>query len=415
MLIDFSVENFRSIKEMQTLSMSAANIVSKYKELDEQNIHKYSDKVSLLKTKAIYGANASGKSNMIQALQRFIMIVGKSVKDDDILNYTIENFQLSTETENKQTFFQLSFLLNNIYYRYGFEATKEEIKSEWLFGTPGKKEVPFFTREGKNIVVNETQFKEGKKVIDLYSQSDNDIARNNSLFLGVVKSFGGNVAKDIVDYVSSILVVNHHVDSSLRGFAENALDKKENKIKIAQFLNGADVGIEDIDKIVLTNENDTSNDYFIKTAHKKFNKDLKSEGNASFEMKSHESEGTKKMFELSPLVFEALKHSSVLIIDEFDTKLHPLLSKKIVELFNSYSNKGSQLIFATHDTNLLSAKLMRRDQICFAEKDKYGASHFYSLADFKGVRNDASFEKDYIAGKYGAIPFLGDFSAIIES
>jgi len=114
------------------------------------------------------------------------------------------------------------------------------------------------------------------------------------------------------------------------------------------------------------------------------------------------------------MILQALNENSPLIIDEFDARFHPLLTKKIVELFNSDSNKGSQLIFATHDTNLLNAKLLRRDQICFVEKDKYGASHFYTLAEFKGVRNDASFEKDYIEGRYGAIPFLGDFNSVID-
>ena len=132
-------------------------------------------------------------------------------------------------------------------------------------------------------------------------------------------------------------------------------------------------------------------------------------------MLTDESEGSKKMFEISPLLSKALNEKRILVMDEFDARFHPLLTKKIVELFNSHANKGSQLIFVTHDTNLLNAKLLRRDQICFVEKDKYGASHVYSLVDFKGIRNDASFEKDYVAGRYGAIPFLGDFSSIIEN
>ena len=103
-----------------------------------------------------------------------------------------------------------------------------------------------------------------------------------------------------------------------------------------------------------------------------------------------------------------------LIIDEFDSRFHPLLTKKIVELFNSESNKNSQLIFTTHDTNLLSSEILRRDQIDFVEKDKYGASHLYTLVEIKGVRNNASFEKDYIQGKYGAIPFLGNFSSLLN-
>jgi AAA15 family ATPase/GTPase len=114
------------------------------------------------------------------------------------------------------------------------------------------------------------------------------------------------------------------------------------------------------------------------------------------------------------MIFQSLEQKRVLVIDEFDARFHPLLSRKIVDLFNSEANGGSQFIFATHDTNLLSPTLLRRDQICFVEKDRQGASHFYSLADFKGVRNDASYEKDYIAGRYGAIPFLGDFKSLLE-
>jgi AAA15 family ATPase/GTPase len=121
------------------------------------------------------------------------------------------------------------------------------------------------------------------------------------------------------------------------------------------------------------------------------------------------------MFELSPFIYKALKEGSPLFIDEFDSRFHPLLTKKIVELFNSAENKQAQLVFTTHDTNLLSSELLRRDQIDFVEKDKYGASHLYSLIEIKGIRNDASFEKDYIQGKYGAIPFLGNFIHLIHA
>lgn len=417
MLIDFSVENYRSIKEMQTLSMSAANISSKYKELDVNNVIKHSGKYSLLKSKAIYGANASGKSNLIRALVSFISIIVNSVKDENILKNRIEPFELSTETENKPSYFQLSFLLNKVYYRYGLEATTKEIKSEWLFGSPGKKEVPFFTREGKNITINENQFKESSKVTELYSQPENDIARDNSLFLTAVKSFSGGIAKDIVDYISDYIVISGLSDFQLHKIAEDSLEDEKLRSKIASLLRIADVGIDDISRVEFRNgkENDKNGKRFLTTTlHKKFDKNLKEIGSANFYMVLNESEGSRKMFEVSPLILEALNEKRVLIMDEFDARFHPLLTRKIVELFNSTSNKGSQFIFATHDTNLLSAKILRRDQVCFVEKDKYGASHFYSLIDFKGVRNDASFEKDYVSGKYGAVPFLGDFSSIIE-
>jgi hypothetical protein len=151
----------------------------------------------------------------------------------------------------------------------------------------------------------------------------------------------------------------------------------------------------------------------IVSSRTKYNAELKSEGKSDFSFGMQESKGTIKMFELSPYIYRSLKDGTPLIIDEFDSRFHPLLTKKIVELYNSSENKNTQLIFTTHDTNLLSSELLRRDQIDFVEKDKYGASHLYTLAEIKGVRNDASFEKDYIQGKYGAIPFLSDFANLI--
>jgi AAA15 family ATPase/GTPase len=183
---------------------------------------------------------------------------------------------------------------------------------------------------------------------------------------------------------------------------------------MVEMLKLADVGIDDITREELGTEGSHEKDYAAVTLHKRFNKAGKPVEQVPFFMLTEESEGTQKMFGISPAILNSLEQGKVLIIDEFDARLHPLLSRKIVELYNSTSNKNAQLIFATHDTNLLTAHMLRRDQVCFVEKDKQGASHFYSLADFKGVRNDASFEKDYIAGKYGAIPFLGDFKSILE-
>src|ERR1700733_13314710 len=153
MIVDFRVQNFRSIKDMQTLAMNAAALTSRNKQLEATHLIALSPKLSLLKTKAIYGANASGKSTIIQALSSFLNIVVNSVKDETILK-SIDSFRLSDETYFAPTYFQLSFIYKNVSYRYGFEATRKEIRSEWLFGTPGKKEVPFFTREAHEIHVN---------------------------------------------------------------------------------------------------------------------------------------------------------------------------------------------------------------------------------------------------------------------
>jgi hypothetical protein len=178
----------------------------------------------------------------------------------------------------------------------------------------------------------------------------------------------------------------------------------------------ADTGIEDVIRVEkeVNGVPGSPPEFMTLTVRKTFDDAGNPERSAAFHVQTQESEGTKKMFEIGPALFQALEEGRVIVMDEFDARLHPLLSRTIVELFNAAENTSAQFIFATHDTNLLSSQLLRRDQICFVEKDKHGASHFYSLADFKGVRNDASYEKDYIAGRYGAIPFLGDFQSLLE-
>ena len=416
MIVDFSVQNFHSIKNLETLAMNAASIVSRNNQLEATNLIPFSKKLSLLKTKALYGANASGKSTMIQALSRFINIVVNSVKDESVLT-SLDSFRLSDDTYLAPTYFQLTFIHKNVLYRYGFESYMEGIRSEWLYGRPGKKEVPFFTREGQEIKINENQFQEGAKVVDLYKDSSNDIARKNSLFLSVVRSFNQGLAREIVDYIGGYIIISGLSDIYMHIRAEEYIGDDDTRKKMAEMLKLADTGIEDIIREEYETEKSDGTKqkhYRVLTKHKAFDKDGNISNPVNLYMYIMESEGTKKMFEISPAIFQSLEQGRVLVLDEFDARFHPLLSKRIVELFNSPSNLAAQFIFATHDTNLLSPQLLRRDQICFVEKDKHGASHFYSLADFKGVRNDASYEKDYIAGRYGAIPFLGDFQSLLE-
>ncbi len=256
MIVDFSVGNFKSIKDIQTLSMTAAPIVSnpKYEDVDKNNVFKVNDKLSLLKSKAVYGANASGKSNLVKGLTTFISVVNESVKDEIILNKQIEPFKLSTSTEKKPSYFQLSFFVEGVYYRYGFEATNNEIVSEWLFGTPGKKEVPFFTRSGMKIQVNKNAFIEGNKISGLYIKKGNDIARKNSLFLTALKSFGGKISTKLVDYISSIIIVSSDHSEYMRAQALDSLNDETIKNQIVSFLNIADTGIENIQKFEFSRE-----------------------------------------------------------------------------------------------------------------------------------------------------------------
>lgn len=425
MIEEFSFGNFWSFKDMQTLNMTAAKIRSKNSRLDTVSLIPVEDELSLLKSKAIYGANASGKSNIIKALVTYIQIINESVKNDEVLE-RIESFQLSTESAGEPSFFQMIFRLEGIRYRYGFEADFESIKSEWLFSTPKSREQTLFTREGDQIIdINKKHFEEAQKSIDL-SGGEGQIFRNNSLFLSSLASFGfGKVSKKLIEAISSISVVSGLGHPGGYGLAGDFLNDSVKKDFILDFLKKADVGIEDINAIELKGENlpkdlpeDVKQEFkkrrVIVSNRRRYDENLNAVGSSEFAFAAQESEGTRKMFELSPFVYAALKQGTPLVIDEFDARFHPLLTKKIVELFNSEGNRKSQLIFITHDTNLLSADLLRRDQIDFVEKDRYGASHLYTLVEIKGVRNDASFEKDYIQGKYGAVPFLGDFLSLTD-
>ncbi|MBV8251803.1 MAG: ATP-binding protein [Chitinophaga sp.] len=426
MIEEFSFGNFWSFKDIQTLKMTAAKIKSFHPSLDIDNVISVNEDVQLLKAKAIYGANASGKSNIIKAIGAFIKTVMESVKDDRALE-RIMSFELSTETSEKPSFFQIIFRLENTRYRYGFEADAESIKSEWLFSTPNKREQPLFIREeDKIITINQKHFEEGYKSMSLMDGDNNDqIFRNNSLFLSSLASFGfGKLSKRIIQSLSEITIISGLGHSGMYGAAGNALSDAVQKKFILDFLKNADVGIEDLDTVEIASEdipesweievkNALKKRKIIVSSRTKYNANLESDGLSRFSFGLQESEGTRKMFELSPFIYRSLKEGSTLIIDEFDARFHPLLTKKIVELFNSSQNPNAQIIFITHDTNLLSSELLRRDQIDFVEKDRYGASHLYTLVELKGVRNNASLEKDYIQGKYGAIPFLGDFTTLI--
>jgi len=411
MVEEFSFGNFRSFKEIQTLRLRAAKIKSKDENMDVNHVISNGD-LQLLKSKAIYGANASGKSNIVKALVAFIVIIRDSVKNDNILR-SIDSFKLSTDTVQKPTFFQLIFRIGNIRYRYGFEADSQSIKSEWLFATPNKREQALYIRENNELLeVNQTHFKEGVLYQKLFENAEDQIFTNTSLFLTHLHATGfAKISKEIYENLKSIAIISGLGNWDMYGIDVDYLKEKEKKDFTLDFLKKADVGIDNL-KLVLQSEGEQTRQ-LIFTTKTTFDSNLTPKGKTDFLFLNHESEGTKKMFELSPFIYRSLKNGGLLVIDEFDARFHPLLTKKIVALYNSAENKKAQLVFTTHDTNLLSANVLRRDQIDFVEKDKYGASHLYSLVEMKGVRNDASFEKDYIQGKYGAIPFLGDFTSLI--
>lgn len=422
MILEFSVSNFRSFKDLQTLSMVSQPLKHKFYWLDK-NTFETENNLKLLKSKAVFGPNASGKSNLIKALGAFGRIVNESVKDDRILDDVIEPFILSSESIDLPSFFQLIFVVEGVQYRYGFEASNREIKNEWLFGKPEKNEVFYFIREGDDIKHNKNKFPEGGKLGFLLNE-DNQIVRPNALFLSAAASLNGIISKKLFTAISKIIIISGIDDSFMKNIAFSSMENSVERNKVIHFLNESGIDIEGLSFEEFGAEQFTSSVpkevqeilkrgkkvKMLTSIHTQYGKNRKPLGQISWDFDTHESDGTKKMLQLSTFIIASLEQGRPLILDEFESRLHTALSKSIVQLYNSNSGNpnNAQFIFSTHDTNLLSSKLMRRDQICFTQKNEFGESKVYSLADIKGVRNDESYEKNYLIGKYDALPNIGD-------
>lgn len=426
MLIEFNVGNFRSFKDVKTFSMLATRVSARDKRIDENNVFNAIDEINLLKSAAVYGANASGKSNLIRALSFMKGLILTSSKESQSAEpIKIEPFRLGSDVENMPSFFEIVFVVDGTRYRYGFEVNTQKIISEWLYHVPTTKEAKLFTRNEEGIVIAKG-FKEGRRL--------DDKTRANALFLSVVAQFNGEISQKILGWFRNLNIISGLNDLGYVMYTIESLQNSEMRDDIIRFVRNLDLGIDGISaeenriipeqlptnmpeelKALLLNP-DLQHRPAIKTSHRKYNASGDVIGIETFDLDEHESEGTAKLFALAGPIVDTLKNGRVLIVDELDARLHPLITLTIIGLFNSNetNSRNAQLIFTTHDTNLLSNKLFRRDQIWFTEKDSEGATDLYSLVEYKiKVRNDASFESDYIHGRYGAVPFLGDIRRLI--
>ena len=451
MLIEFSVSNYLSIKEVITLSMVASNAVKELESPTEGVNNVFWDKSNknkYLKSAVVYGANGSGKSNLLSAIgfyRRFILSSSNDRQADDEI-MTIP-FLLSTETENKSSSFEMIFIIGAIRFRFGFEVTKKNVTSEWLFGFDtenSNKESTYFTREHQNIKVSNRNFKEGKGL-------ENN-ARPNALFLSTVAQLNGEVSNKIQNWLKTNINVISGLDDATTAYTIGRFqDQEEFRKKIINFFKLINLGIEDIkmEEPVLDNlskilpqkrENEKiasliqelqkelkdrmkkggdTREISINAFHKKFDEANKLIDTIALDFEL-ESRGTQKLFSLLGPWFDTLEKGKILIVDELDSRLHTKLTTELLKIFQSGINtKNAQLIFASHDTNLLRNDLLRRDQIWFTEKDDKGSTDLYSLVEYKinqatSVRNDASFEKDYLIGKYGAIPYFGNIPKFLN-
>ena len=420
MLVNFTVKNYRSFKQERTFSMEASSI----KEHKDSVITK--GKYNLLPLAVFYGANSGGKSNLIQAIAAMRSMVRRSVRLNEGDHLPYDPFALDENSNSQPTLFEIQFIKDETLYRYGFEYNETEIISEWLYEKRfGEKEYELFLRSRDVIEVAAKRFPEG--------QGKEGLTNSNRLFLSLAAQLKGEKSNSIMGWFGECNVLSG-IDSegyeafTLRMFLEhlNSADQVQEFFKTLQLgftrFSVKEVGIplEALDSVPQAIrsqlEKDVATGSIVEpiTTHNVYDENGIVIGERNFHKNQMESEGTKKVIEISGPIFDTLNEGKTLIVDELDAKLHPLLTRNIVLLFMDpeKNRHGAQLIFATHDTNLLDLDIIRRDQIWFAEKDKVESTDIYSLVEFKDedgkkVRNDRDIKRDYIRGRYGAIPFIG--------
>jgi len=432
MLLQFSVRNFKTFKERAVLNLVASNYDKDTRETE--NIIADSDlNLRILKSAVIYGANASGKSKFIEAMMFMREFANKSSRDSqkgDLIN--VAPFKLETVSENDSSEFEVIFIYHKVMYRYGFEVTKTRVLSEWLYHKPKTKEVELFYREQQKFDIHERNFAKGATLVK------EDLVRSNALMLSVAAQFNDKSAGEVLEWFKRLGAISGLNEDGYQGFTMRRTKRPEHKEKILELLKAADFGIKDIMLELLDISNipkhlpkeireslerqmrEEGAEFIsdVLTTHRKYDASKNYVGDVQFSLEDEESSGTKKFFALTGPILNTIENGSVLFVDELDSKLHPNLVCKLISLFNSkkLNPKNAQIIFNTHDTNLLSSGLFRRDQIWFTEKDRFGAATLFSLSDFKSdVRKTDNFESNYIKGKYGAIPYLGDFDSIVNS
>lgn len=417
MIIEFSVKNYRSIKDLQTISFRATGLKSPAgSETDSNNIVT-SNGVSLLKTVGLYGANASGKSNILMALSYFAQSITLLSIDSKWVEPLYDPFLF--EESNEGCFFQIVLLLNGKKYRYGFVVNKINstpdndssfdigIESEWLYGNVDKNMKCLFLRVGDEVKENNLPTSEGVII-------PTKIPYPYTLFLTHAAAFDAEgIPAQIINYARLYIIDNFLYKAFFRGSSIKAIKIfKEGFLKILKQFN---MNYDDVE--LIEDKSNTDKDYFNFSLNKVLLKRMSPIGNnksLSMNLEDRESAGNKKIFDLAGTLLAAFypkNYPFLIVIDEIDSNFHPSLLIKLIGMFNNpkINRNNSQLLFTSHDTNLMSPSIMRRDQFYFAEKQNDESTRLYSLADLRGIRNDADFAKQYLAGYYGALPVLNDY------
>ena len=414
MLLQFSIENFLSFKQKAILDCKAGAI----KEYPENTIDTIlNTELRLLKSLGIYGANSSGKSNLIKAFSFMRFFVINSFKESQAHEQIpVQPFKLSTGGKDTPSTFEAIFLIGDVRYKYGFSISNNSVHSEWLFQTLKRKEEYVFLRAGKEFTLQKGFKADLKGKLDMLTE----FTRRNSLFLSVLAGLNIALAAPLIDWFSRVVIVKDSDHIELINFSAQLMSYDNYRELINEIIQRSGLGIDRVEEKV--NDvpgkrafspdfiaflfKDEVKDFRVRTRHKIFTPDKQFSNTDYFDLMDNESSGTQKFFGLLGPILLALKEKRIIFIDELDSKIHTKLLELIVSIFNSeiYNRKGAQLVFTSHNTHILKNKF-RRDQMLMINKDIYGESTLGSVyKKFKKVRNDASFDRDYLSGAYEAIP-----------
>ncbi len=395
MLIQFNFKNFKSFKDDSSLDMTATTITEHPYNLFSSDGDKY------VKIAAIYGANASGKSSVLEAfkfMQNWIIFSFKTTATTE--DIPIKRFAFDSEALKYPAEFEVFFKYKSNEYQYGFSLDNTKIFEEWLYlkkDNIKNEYIPLFERSKTYIKCNSKLLKGAENFASM--------VKNKTLFLSIISNTKVPYAKDVLDWFLAPVIDYGDIkfESKLMKKTPPFIENEQYQMELVEFLNSININIEGI--IV---EKSKDNEIEIYTKH--LMKDKKSYYKMPL---SEESSGTQKIFILFNYLRGALNKGMPIFIDEFDAKLHPLLLRYILTMFHdeNKNKNGAQLIYTTHDNYTLTKDIFRRDQIWFVEKGLDSVSHLYSLSRYKSdddkkMKKDDSYSKDYLLGKYGSVPIL---------
>ena len=396
MFINFTVGNYRSFRDKVSFSMERHG---QTKALPENSFGSPAlpSRMSLLKSAVIYGANASGKSNLIQALTVMQSVVLHSGIGDREVALLLEPFGLSEKTVDEPVFFELEMVASGRRYRYGFECTRDEIVSEWLYAQKQRMTL-MFARENDDFVDSSPEFAELRAWGKVLADTRLNLPKNALFLSTAARMFAGGACEAVQKWFErTLLIVSAHTYQQYLGMTFAAMKNSELADRISRLIATADLGIQKVE----AGEADKNNASRIGTTH------IVGDRSYHFDMFHHESSGTQKIFALSAPLLDVLKNGKVLFIDELDASLHPLLVSQLIEMFQGNNPANAQMVATTHSPSILTETMLRHDQVWFVGKDGEGASVLASLADFTGIRgNFTRITKDYLHGCFGGIPYI---------